>query len=759
MAIPLNKSISIKLAKVVFVIYFGLTFIVTAIHIGVEIYHTRKAVLRELTGVEDTFKQPLGRAIWEFDRKQIQAIISGIYRQPTIVGLQVTNGQGKIIEKIGKVDTKTDTKNYFSHQFSIEKELDDKQILLANVRFYSDTSVVMNRVKLGLVMTSINFLITTGALLFLLFWAFNKYWHTPFNSFIAQIKKVRLENFDGLKITLNSDDDNELRLMETTFNTMLRKLELQRNRTLEIEKGHKRRLTSEVNKQTRALVVEKSRLLVTLSSIEDGVITIDTNNKILLMNRAAEKYTGWKNKEAISEDIFHVFSCVDKETEKSITIPLEMKNPSPYCAGEEPFYILMEKYGNQREITLSCSPIGDIEKKNIGFVLAFRDVTAQKIYENERLKALNLESITSLAAGVAHDYNNILTVIIGNLSLAALKIGNNNEIKPLLVNAQDAAIQAKNLTQQLSSLADGKPPIGESVKLRDVIKRSVQSTIKDCNIKCIYHIEKNLWPVDFDRDQISKAISNLSKNARAAMQSAGTMHLRVYNSNLKGNDNPYFFTGKYVVIELDDDGTGIKNENLTHIFDPYYTTKSKNSARGTGLGLSIVHSIISRHNGAVNVASTNTGGTIITIYLPAKKKLQYTNTTTTAMTDPGKKILIMDDESIVQDIVAKMLLALGHQSVIVSNGYEAISEYKKAFTSDSPFNAVILDLIVAGSMGGVEAISRLVEIDPQVVTLLSSGYSSEPAISNYQSYGFKGFIAKPFLLHELDRAINNVVNG
>jgi CheY-like chemotaxis protein len=205
-----------------------------------------------------------------------------------------------------------------------------------------------------------------------------------------------------------------------------------------------------------------------------------------------------------------------------------------------------------------------------------------------------------------------------------------------------------------------------------------------------------------------------------------------------------------VKIAFQDPGTGIPDAELPKIFDPYFTSKPE----GSSLGLSTAYSIVKRHEGHISVQSQVQVGTVFDVYLPAAADAaaKTTEETPRAFTGTGK-ILAMDDDEMIRDLLRQMLLRIGYTDEVARDGNEAIELYRHAMDSGDPFDAVILDLTVPGAMGGKEAIDRLRRIDASVKAIVSSGYSNNPIMSDYQNYGFSGVVAKPFNIQALGKTI------
>ncbi len=389
------------------------------------------------------------------------------------------------------------------------------------------------------------------------------------------------------------------------------------------------------------------------------------------------------------------------------------------------------------------------------------DPEPDKRIQDKLQKIRNLESIAALSGGIAHDYNNLLTVIIGNISLIQSYIEPDDMIAGLLEEALEASMTAKSLTRKLITFAKGGAPIMETASIAPVIENATEFTLSGSNIKCEFSIPDDLWLVKIDKTQIGHVIHNLVMNAREAMPDGGIIKVTAKNVNIS-QETRGLKKGNYVKLSITDQGVGISKEILGKIFDPYFSTKNMGTQKGMGLGLSICHSIIKKHNGDIVAESFSETGTSLHFYLPASKETivtqKFSKVSEKEKLILGKgRILVMDDERMVIKITGHLLNRLGYDASFSKDGAQAVKMYKKAMELQNPFDAVILDLTVRGGMGGKEAIKKLIEIDPKVRAIVSSGYSNSPVITSYKDYGFIGVIAKPYNINELSKKLNEVL--
>ncbi len=526
------------------------------------------------------------------------------------------------------------------------------------------------------------------------------------------------------------------------------------------EKGRVARLVTVIRDITErkraeeALAAEKERLAVTLRSIGDGVITTDMAGKIVLINKVAEKLTGWIEDEAIGQPLSEVFHIINEKTRQRCENPVEKVLESGGTVGLANHTVLIARDGTERILADSGAPIYDKEGKIIGVVLVFRDITEKRKMEEELLKASKLESVSILAGGIAHDFNNILTAILGNISFAKMEISPEDEIFKTLTAAEKASLRARDLTRQLLTFAKGGAPVKKTTSIAELIKDSASFTLRGSNARCEFSIPDDLWPVEIDEGQISQVINNLVINADQAMPAGGIIKVGAENMIVGAEQALPLEDGKYVRISIEDQGIGIPEDYLSKIFDPYFTTKQK----GSGLGLATSYSIINNHEGHIKVESELGVGTTFYVYLPASPSKILTEKKVEESPLVGKgKILVVDDEEAVREVAGRLLKCVGHQVAFARDGAEAIELYKKAQEAGQPFDAVIMDLTIPGGMGGKEAINKLLDIDPEIKAIVSSGYSNDPVMSEFKRYGFSGVVAKPYEIVELSEAVDKVI--
>ncbi len=401
-----------------------------------------------------------------------------------------------------------------------------------------------------------------------------------------------------------------------------------------------------------------------------------------------------------------------------------------------------------RDIEFHVVPVGDLS-----FII-MNDMTRHRKAEAELLRTRKIESVGILAGGIAHDFNNILTGIIGNLNIAKMDITKEHKSYVILDSIEKAAWRARDLTQQLLTFSRGGAPIKKVTSIKQLLADSASFVLTGTEIKLELDIADDLLDADIDEGQISQVVHNLVINARESITGRGVIKIRAENFVNEGNE--YLdYEGNYILIHIEDSGVGINPSVIPNIFDPFFTTKDS----GTGLGLSVSYSIVKKHGGNIKVFSVEGEGTTFEVFLPASdEKCIPSINQDIKMHNASGRILVMDDEALVLDVAKKLIIRMGYDVEVVNSGEETFTLYKKAKESGNPFDCVIMDLTIPGGMGGKDVLILLKKYDPDVKAIVSSGYSNDPVMSEYEEYGFAGVSVKPYSFEDLRKEIERVVS-
>jgi PAS domain S-box-containing protein len=501
---------------------------------------------------------------------------------------------------------------------------------------------------------------------------------------------------------------------------------------------------------------EKEKLGIMLSSIADGVIASDINGSIVLINKIAENLTGWPKNKALGrkiDRIFHVVDDVNRKVKDNLVKTVLTADDTVHVANHS---ILIANDGSEHLVEYSAAPLKDRTSRLIGVILVFRDITERKVIEEELQKSAKLESIGLLAGGIAHDFNNILTALLGNITLARTILAKSNpKVDEKLSEAEKASVRAKDLTHQLLTFSRGGNPIKKTVSLVEVIKEASTFATHGSIVNCQFTIADDLMNVEADLGQISQVINNMIINSVQAMPNGGVINIRAENARIQHGSVQQMEAGQYVKLTIADTGIGIARSQLSKVFDPFYTTKKN----GSGLGLATSYNIIRKHDGYLTVDSTVGVGTTITFYLPASEKDAVSSKEEAFQEVQGKgEILLMDDDLVLIEVVTEMLNSLGYHVTPVHEGRATINKYKEMKESGAKFDVVILDLTIPGGMGGKDTVKEILAYDPEAVCIVSSGYSSDPIMSDYITYGFKAVLTKPYSLQQLGTTLKKIMS-
>ena len=499
------------------------------------------------------------------------------------------------------------------------------------------------------------------------------------------------------------------------------------------------------------LSAEKERLDITLRSIAEAVIATDTEGLVSLMNDRAQTLTGWPREEALGRNMGEVLRLSREETREWYGNLARMVLDTGEVWDLTDSAILTSRDGQEKVVTWSMAPIQDAGGGVSGVVLVLRDISERRRLERELARIEKLEAVGLLAGGIAHDFNNLLTSVLGNLTLAKLRSEPGSEASTRLAAAEEALTSARGLTQQLLTFARGGSPVRAKADVTARVRETVAMALRGSRCTSSVQIDGAVHAVEADLDQLGRALANLVLNADEAMDGQGVIRVRAENVHLTTASVLPLEPGAYVRISVADSGPGIPADDLARIFDPFYSTKEGR----TGLGLAISHSIVKGHDGHVEALSGTDGGAEFRIYLPAMEVEAPVEPP--AEPEAGGRVLVMDDEPMICEILGEALPMFGFEVEFARDGRTAIDRYKDAMGTPGAFDVVIMDLRIQGGMGGDEAIERLRQIDPDIRAIVSSGYSDDPIMANHADYGFRGVLRKPYKILELRDVLQRVL--
>lgn len=556
---------------------------------------------------------------------------------------------------------------------------------------------------------------------------------------------------------------NDRKRSDRDLETYRRELEnLVEERTADLQAANNNFLQEiEQHKATEeALRKSEGRYRTILEDIEEGYFECDLKGRLTFMNETLCRLTGFNRAELMGMDGRHFMSedSARRITERVRGISAEGD------AVKVTELDIFRKDRAQRTMEISASLIFDRQGNPVGHRGLVHDVTERLQAERERLRmerkfhqVQRLKGLGTLAGGVAHDFNNLLMGIQGNVSVLLLDCPPDSELYENLQSIHQCVESGAKLTQQLLGFARGGKYLVEPTDLNRIVSSTAQlfgRTHKEIIIR--EHFQEDIWAVKVDQKQIEQVLLNIYINAWQAMPEGGDLDLRTENVVLDGQRGKFFQTapGQYVKISIKDTGRGMDEATMQRIFEPFFTTKEIGT--GTGLGLASAFGIIKNHNGYIDVRSRPGQGAVFFVYLPAtEEKIRVPEAKTVELVPGTGTILLVDDEQAILEACASMLQKLGYEVVVARSGKEAIEIYR---TGGATIDLVILDIIMPDLSGG-EVFDRLLDMNPEVKVLLSSGYSIEDQATAIMARGCDGFIQKPFHLEQLHRNIRAVMRS
>ncbi|MEH2037429.1 hybrid sensor histidine kinase/response regulator [Nostoc sp.] len=505
----------------------------------------------------------------------------------------------------------------------------------------------------------------------------------------------------------------------------------------------------------RKLAEEKIREQAALLDVTtDAICVRDLNNQIIFWNKGAETLYGWQATEAWGKNASELLY---DEPSPEIEAALLQAISKGKWQGE---LTKLTKMNKEVLVASRWTLVYDEQGKPKSILTVDTDITEKKHLEAQLFRAQRLESIGTLASGIAHDLNNILTPILAGAQLLPLKFPNADErTRHLLEILEINARRGADLVKQVLSFARGVEGKHITLQLRHIIVE-IAKILKETfpkSIEISTNVSQGLWMVSGDSTQLHQVLMNLCVNARDAMSNGGTLSISAENMLIDTNYarmNLEAKEGPYIVITVSDTGVGIPKEMLDRIFEPFFTTKDV--GQGTGLGLSTVLGIVKSHGGFVNVYSEPESVTSFKVYLPAVGGIETRSPENLPpQTGHGELILVVDDEAAIQEITITSLEAHNYKILVASDGIEAIALYAQ---NRDKISAVLMDIMLP-SLDGLTAMRTLQKINPQVRIIASSGLMSDNKLSAVAAIGVNTFLSKPYTVNELLLCLQKVLSG
>jgi len=528
----------------------------------------------------------------------------------------------------------------------------------------------------------------------------------------------------------------------------------------------------QVKRKTAELQESERKYRLLAENVSDVITTMDMNLARTYVSPSVERFTGYTSTELMGKSSLQIMTPESQEIVRKTLEEELAKERQPDGDLSEPQTLEVEvcrKDGSEVSMESKVSFLRDEHGKPVGVISVTRDITQRKKMEKEKeklqaqlLQSQKMEAIGTLAGGVAHDFNNILTAIQGYTDFAMTSIGEDHPSYRDLKEVKKAAVRASKLTRQLLLFSRRQPmdltPLNLNRTIENLKKMLIRIIGEDISVET--DLEEGIWTVQADAGNIEQVIMNLAVNARDAMAGGGKLTIRTENLLLDEDycrQYTYAHPGRFVRLSVQDSGAGIDDETISHIFEPFFTTKGLSG--GTGLGLSAVYGIVKEHGGWINVYTEPEQGSVFKVYLPASAQETREEAAEEVSLDKlqgsGESVLLVEDEPSVRDLLQRSLSENGYKVLVARTLQEAREVFKK---KKGTLDMVLSDVVLPDGTG-VELAEELRVQAPELPILLSSGYTDRK--SQWSLIKEKGFLflQKPYSLSDLLRKIKETIKG
>jgi two-component system cell cycle sensor histidine kinase/response regulator CckA len=512
-------------------------------------------------------------------------------------------------------------------------------------------------------------------------------------------------------------------------------------------------------------------------NVSDLIVLLDRQGNRTWTNPAYTHVMGYLPEELTGK---HALDEVhpDDVTRASEALNLTLQNGTTQQAE----YRMQRKNGEWASLHTETVAVLDPEGKVESVLLMGVDKTEKNKLTEELALASTAANAAGLIEGMARDFDQILTNVIGNLTIAKNLNGPHNAIAVRLNEMERALQRARDLIEQMFSITPEQSEPKIRVSLEPTVQEAASTVLRGTMIRAEYLFPRNLHEVDIDKEAFSHAIRNIVTNSVEAMDK-GVVRFSAENiphSQFSYRPDLPLKVGDYVCLHIQDQGHGISEKAMARVFEPYFTTRSGSQ----GLGLTTALSSIQRMGGTILADSTPGVGTTVSLYLPAATgpapadaapakpatgslPLPSKTGSSHGITPPApapkpehkRRILLMDDEQMILDIVSRMLGHLGYEVTTCTDGSQAIAAFAKSKSHSEPFDVVMMDLVIPNGVGGQDAVHTIKKIDPSARVIASSGHLEHPVMLDHKSFGFNAVLEKPYKLEKLQQVIEAVINA
>lgn len=763
----LRRSLIPRLVAAILLFSGAATLLATGIQLFVEYREDVGEIHQRIQAVRRGSLAPITTALWIFNEELVRQHLHGIIQMQDITLAQVRRGDGPVV---AAGSPPRDDAN-LSADFPLIHVHDGEKRRLGHLHIAADLSGVHQRLKRRLLVIlatqGVKTLFVSAFLFFLFHFLVTRHLRT-LADYLGAVSPSR--SFEPLRLDrgrLDRTPGDELDQVVEALNTMLWLLTLRREdlekrvaaRTAELDFANQdlRRKIEALERAEAALRESEERFTAFMAHTPMLAFIKDEMGRHIYANAGFERRYGFRRADwegRLDFDLFPLRTAVNfRQNDVRVRRrqePLDFEETFVRPDGTREFWVTYK--------FPILSPDG---RRYLGGIAL--DFTEKRLLEIELMHARKRETVEVLAGGLAHDFNNLLTVILGNVELVKSDLAPGTRNFRFLAEAEAACIRSQRLTDLLITFAKGGQPHLLPGDLAATVREAVTAATAGSSVRVELHLSADLWPVEFDPNGLRDVFTHLAVNAREAMPNGGTLRISAQNvSSCRAEPSPgaRLPQGPCVYLGFEDTGPGIPPDRIDQIFDPYFSTKERGGERGMGMGLAVVSAVVRKHGGHIAVTSTPGRGAAFHLHFPAAAKPPAEAeppTTGAARRDRGRRILVMDDEEMVRRMLAQMLDRLDFETETVPDGQAAVQAYRAAAEAGKPFAVVILDLTVRGGPEGLAAIRELRAFDPEVVGVVSSGYSDDPAMADPERHGFRAGIPKPYTMETLREVLGRLV--
>jgi len=492
-----------------------------------------------------------------------------------------------------------------------------------------------------------------------------------------------------------------------------------------------------------------------LNSLDDAVFTTDIDGNIILMNHVATDLVTNNKINAAGKDWNEVFPLLDAKTRMPVKDPVikiyrEFSNNIHIRDT-----ILLTLNGREIPVEGMAAPIQNARKETTGIIFILRDISDRQRLVNERCETEKMEAISSLSSGFAHDFNNILTAILGNISLAMDDVPPNSETAAFLKAAEDSTLKGKTITDNLLAMAKSSPLSETATNAMTSLEPLVNNLLTGTDVKPVFLLPNNLPRIKMSAETLEKIIKSIVTNSVQAMQQSGILTVSAREFIVKSNDEVPLSPGSYICIRIKDTGEGIPAENQSRIFVPYFTTRKGAS----GLGLTIAYSLLKKHNGYIRLQSVPGKGTECEIFIPLAEALPSEQPETISPAGRNTPLaLVLDADDALGNLLIKTMVKMGLRVQKTTDPDELSTLFFKAENNGSQVKLVVADLNLPAHSDIPTLMQVFKKADPRVKLIAYSNQLELTELNEYRRKGFDDILQKPFNIADLKAVVQRNVN-